>query len=115
MSELNLVLNAPRARVTGGPGPSVPTLIPPGYAKPLTFTDVDALARHLHRRRGRRGLQLTRTVAHYGGSDTFSAFVVRWVDDAGDDEYAYTAIQGRSLEALQAALATTNPDTPKAP
>lgn len=113
MSCLNLILNAHAARGAGGPGPSAPTLIPPGAGKPTVFTDIDALARHIHRHRGRRGLQLKRIVAQYGGSDTFAAFEVRWLSDIGDEEYAFTvAIQGRSSDALQRALSDTNPDIP---
>jgi len=113
MSCLNLVLNPPRARGAGGPGPSAPTLIPPGLSRPLQFTDLDALARHIHRRRGGRGLRLSRIVAQYGGSDTFPAFEVRWLVDQ-DEEYAFTvAIQGRARETLEAALEAANPDRPE--
>jgi hypothetical protein len=116
MSCLNLVMNPPRARGAGGPGPNTPTLFRPGPSKPLQFTDVDALARHIHRHRGRRGLQIRKIVAHYGGSDTFQAYEVRWLypaDAGGHDEYAFTlAVQGRSQAALEAAIAAANPDQP---
>lgn len=112
---LNLVLNAHASRGAGGPGPHAPTLIAPDRNQPLVFTDLDALARHIHRQRGRHGLKLTRTVAAYGGSDTFPAFEVRWIEPDSDHErYAFTvAIQGRPRETLEAALASTNPDIPR--
>jgi len=111
MSAAHLVLN-PLERVgAGGPGPRQPSLIGPGFDKPLVFTDVDALARHIHRQRGRRGLRLSRTVASYAGSDTFPCFTVRWLDEHdGGETYAFTvAIQSDRQSLLEAALANTTP------
>lgn len=106
-------LNAPASRGAGGRWPTQPTIIRPGPHKPLQFTDVDALARHIHRQRGRRGLQIKRTVATYAGSDTFPAFEIRWLYD-DSDEYAFTAaIQCAEPARLEAALAAANPDTPE--
>ena len=91
--------------------------IAPGRSRPLAFADLPALARHIHRERGGRGLQLKPSVASYDRSDTFKAITVYFLPegDAGAPDYAFTvAIQGRPREALEAALAAANPDIPEA-
>lgn len=99
------------------PGPTQPTLIPPLPAGPIVFADVDALARHLHRQRGRRGLRLARCKVSYAGSDTFTAFAVTWTAAAGGaalEEYACTlAGLGDDPARLDAALAAANPAPPR--
>lgn len=112
MSAAIFCLNAPASRGAGGRWPTMPTVIRPGPHKPLQFADTDALARHIHRHRGRRGLQIKRITATYGGSDTFPAFEIRWLYE-DSDEYAFTvAIQSDRRERLEAALAANNPDVP---
>ncbi len=89
--------------------------IVPGVARPMTFADLAALARWIHRQRGARGLELRPVVASYSGSDTFKAIAVRFQDGAGGADYACTvSIRGRPPEALEAALAAANPNTPEA-
>lgn len=107
-----LVLDAPAARGQRE-GPHVPTIIRAAWQKPLAFPSMAALARHIHRERRGRGVQLTRCVAAFHLSDTFPAFRVAWLTD-DDAEYAFTiAVQGRSREALEAAIADANPDVPE--
>jgi hypothetical protein len=120
MAALELALNTHVSRGAGGPGPTQPTLIPTGFAKPVAFADLAALARHIHRQRAGRGLRIAITHASYGGSDTFPAFAIYWLPKDGEEEghgedYAFTvAIQTDKRERLEAALAAANPDLPEA-
>lgn len=107
MTQLDLVLDPFPQRGTK-PGPRQPTVIPQIPETLVQFRDLAALAKHLHRERRQRGLQLFRGTASHGGSDTFTAFRVMF-----DDDYAFTiAGVGDSLASLQAAIAAANPHQP---
>lgn len=111
-----LVLDAPRSRGGGGPGPQQPCIIWPGCPdrKPTVYPTLSALARAVHRFRGRQCFRLARTVATYMGSDTFAAFKVFWREAETDSEtYAFAiAGVGDRRELVELALETANPDVP---
>ena len=108
-----LVLDAPPA-VGVRRGPETPCLIYPApWLKPVLFPSLDHLCRALHRRRAGRALRLEPTKATYFGSDSFAAFKVWFAAPDCDEAFAFTlAGVGASREALQAAIAAANPETP---
>lgn len=86
--------------------PSTPFLILPLPAQPETFDDLDALAARIQTLRGRRGLQGRKCMATYSGFGTFEAIGL-YVTEPDSDTVSWlgtVAIQGRSIEALQAAV-----------
>lgn len=110
----SLVLNAP-PRIGLRRGPRRPTLIVPPGSTLRPFDDIAALARYVHRERAGRGMQIVRITAAVQGSDSFTAFSIRWQDDFGGEAYAFTAAGvGEQREAFEAALAEHNPDVPAA-
>lgn len=94
------------------PVPTRPTFIPARTltADPVrTFEDLDGLCRHVHRLRGRNGLELRASTGSWGGSRTFPVFeVMRLVDD--DPEYIGCVFVGAlSREGLESALRSAEP------
>jgi hypothetical protein len=96
----------------GAPTPSRPTFIPARLreADPArAFADVAGLCRHLHRLRGRDGLELRPSTGCYPGSRTFPVFeVLRLTGD--DTEYlGCAAVQRLSREGFEDALRAAEP------
>jgi len=94
--------------------PLVPTFIPPGPKKAQAFADIPAIARFVHRLRGHRGVQLSRAVATYRGSDTFPILLLSLVYD-GEDQTEYAGalcLQGLTREGFERALREAQGDEP---
>lgn len=109
-----LVLDVAPTR-TGKPGPVLPCLMGGWPARPVSYPDLPALARAIHRLRcagGReRSLQLIATTATWQGSDSFRAFKIL-VGEPGEAPVDYLAscyALGRPREVLEAVLAAENP------
>lgn len=108
--------------ITGKPGPALPCLMGGWPARPVSYPDLPALARAIHRLRtagGReRSLQLIATTATWEGSDSFPAFKIL-VGEPGEAPVDYLAscyALGRRRDALAAIIAAENPGaTPPGP
>lgn len=110
----DLVINQFPQRGAGGRAFDKPTLIPEIPAAPESFRSLTDLAKAIHRRRKRRGVELERAVAAWNGSDTFPAFNVYFVGETGGRDYAFTVYAlGASRDAFMAVIAEANPDQPR--
>jgi hypothetical protein len=94
------------APLHGDERPQFPMLILPLPAPPETFDNLEGLAARVQELRGDRGLQGRRQVATYHGFGTFEAISLYVTELEGDTVtwLGTVAIQGRPIEALQAAV-----------
>ena len=107
-----LTFDAPSDRGDTRP-PTKITAFRTNGADPQTFASLEDLGRWLHKARGRLGMKVSAVHASYDGSDTFPAFNVYTLDDAGVESWACTvATPGTGETTLMAAVAATNPHAP---